>query len=89
MEGEEIIGSCKKKKKLAPKSKFDIMNGIVRQIILPLHDVGDNISSTSLFIGTNLSPSNRLQRKIDCHLFKTNLASLRDLISYCVRLVST
>jgi hypothetical protein len=55
---------------------------------LPLCDVGHDISSTGLFIRMELSPLNKLQGKISCHLFKTYFFSSRDLISSWVKLIS-
>jgi hypothetical protein len=54
---------------------------------LTLHDVGHDVLSTSLFIGMEFSPSNRVRGKIACDLFKTNPVSSRELISSWVRLV--
>jgi hypothetical protein len=69
--------------------RFDILNGTIRQTTLPLHDVGHDISSTSLFIGMEFSPLNRFQGKIGCRLFNINPTSSRNLISSWVTLVST
>jgi hypothetical protein len=51
------------------QGRFDILNGIVQWIALPSCVVGHDISSTSLFIGMELSLLNRLWGKIGCHLF--------------------